>query len=77
MKKSLQEIKELSSVGVKMRLIINVKDYTFKELLDMSKIVGLLGWKFTFVNATILTVEEIKELLSHADNNHLTFDFSV
>ncbi|MEY3844705.1 MAG: hypothetical protein RL293_1127 [Bacteroidota bacterium] len=48
MKKSLQDIKDLSKAGKSFHLILNVEDYTFLELLDMAKISGLIGWKFTF-----------------------------
>jgi hypothetical protein len=75
MKKSLQDIKDLSKAGKSFHLILNVEDYTFLELLDMAKISGLIGWKFTFKNAAILSVTELQELLTHANDNALTFDF--
>jgi hypothetical protein len=75
MKKSLQDIKELFPIGKNFSLIVNVEDYTFLELLDMAKISGLIGWKFTFKNAAKLSVAELQELLTHADENALTFDF--
>lgn len=76
MKKSLQDIKDLSKAGKSFHLMLNVEDYTFQELLDMAKISGLIGWKFTFRNAVKLSVEELQELLTHADDAALTFDFS-
>lgn len=75
MKKSLQDIKDLSKAGKCFHLIVNVEEYTFLELLDMAKISGLIGWKFTFKNAAILSVAELQELLTHADDKALTFDF--
>jgi hypothetical protein len=75
MKKSLQDIKDLSKAGKSFHLMLNVEDYTFLELLDMAKISGLIGWKFTFRNAAKLSVEELQELLTHADDAALTFDF--
>lgn len=75
MKKSLQDIKDLSKVGKSFHLILNVEDYTFPELLDMAKISGLIGWKFTIRNAAKLSVVELQELLTHADDAALTFDF--
>jgi hypothetical protein len=75
MKKSLQDIIDLSKVGKSFHLILNVEDYTFPELLDMAKISGLIGWKFTFKNAANLSVAQLQELLTHADDNALTFDF--
>lgn len=75
MKKSLQDIKDLSKAGKSFHLMLNVEDYTFLELLDMAKISGLIGWKFTFRNAVKLSVEELQELLTHADDAALTFDF--
>jgi hypothetical protein len=41
----------------------------------MAKISGLIGWKFTFKNAANLIVSELQELLTHADDKALTFDF--
>ena len=75
MKKSLQDIKDLSKVGKSFHLILNVEDCTFPELLDMAKISGLIGWKFTFRNAAKLSIVELQELLTHADDAALTFDF--
>lgn len=75
MLKSVQDIKDLFSIGKKLSLIINVEDYTFLELLEMAKISGLIGWKFTFKNAGKMSVEELNQLLSHADDGALTFDF--
>ena len=75
MKKSLQDIKDLSKAGKSFQLMLNVEDYTFLELLDMAKISGLIGWKFTFRNAVKLSVVELQELLTHADDAALTFDF--
>lgn len=75
MKKSLQDIKDLSKAGKSFQLMLNVEDYTFLELLDMAKISGLIGWKFTFRNAAKLSVDELQELLTHADDAALTFDF--
>ena len=75
MKKSLQDIKDLSKAGKSFHLILNVEDYTYPELLDMAKISGLIGWKFTFRNAAKLTVVELQELLTHANDAALTFDF--
>ena len=76
MKKTLQEIKALSKVGKRIALHIDVKDYNFNELLDMAKITALLGWKFTFKNASSLTTDELLELLTHAEEDKLIFDFS-
>ena len=75
MKKSLQDIKDLSLAGKSFHLMLNVEDFTFPELLDLAKISGLIGWKFTFRNAVKLSVVELQELLTHADNAALTFDF--
>ena len=75
MKKSLQDIKELSKTGKFFHLILNVEDYNFPELLDMAKISGLIGWKFTFKNAANLSVAELQELLTHASDKALTFHF--
>ena len=75
MKKSLQDIKDLSKVGKSFHLILNVEEYTFPELRDMAKMTALVGWKFTFRNAAKLTVVELQELLTHADDVALTFDF--
>ena len=75
MLKSLQDIKDLFSIGKKLSLIINVEDFTFLELLEMAKISGLIGWKFTFKNARKMSVEELNQLISHADDGALTFDF--
>jgi hypothetical protein len=41
----------------------------------MAKISGLIGWKFTFNNAAILSVTELQELLTLANDNALTFYF--
>ena len=59
MKKSLQDIKDLSKAGKSFHLILNLEDYTFPELLDMAKISGLFGWKFTFRNAAKLSVVQL------------------
>ncbi len=75
MKKSLQEIKDLSKAGKSFHLMLNVEDYTFPELLDLAKISGMIGWKYTFKNAAQLSVLELQELLTHADDAALTFDF--
>jgi hypothetical protein len=75
MKKSLQDIKDLSKAGKSFHLMINVEEYTFSELLDMAKISGLIGWKFTFRNAAKLSIVELQELLTHADDAALIFDF--
>lgn len=75
MKKSLQDIKDLSKAGKSFHLMLNVEDYNFLELLDMAKISGLFGWKFTFRNAAKLSILQLQELLTHADDAALTFDF--
>ena len=50
MKKSLEEIKELSKAENIVNLILSVEDYEFIELMDIAKISGLLGWKITLTN---------------------------
>jgi hypothetical protein len=76
MKKSLQDIKDFFPIGKNFSIIINVDDYTFRELLDMAKMTALVNWKFTFKNAGNLSVAELQQLLTHAENKALTFDFS-
>jgi hypothetical protein len=72
MKKSLEEIKDLSKAGNKVDLILNIEDYEFIELLDIAKISGLIGWGITLTNCKKMHNKELIELLKHSED--LIFD---
>lgn len=72
MKKTVEELKSFSYAEHPIGLIMNTKDYTFIELLELSKLSGLLGWKITFSNAAHLETKELFELAKHSED--LTFD---
>ena len=72
MKKSLEEIKDLSKAGNKIDLILSAEDYELIELMDIAKISGLLGCKITLTNCKEMNNKELIELLKHSED--LTFD---